>query len=270
MLSVMILTKDEEADLPGCLASIPWCDDVHVIDSGSADRTVEIAKALGASVQVNSFRSFAQQRNWALDHCVLRHDWILFLDADERSTDSFHAAVLNAICSASSSTSGFYCCWKTILGQRWLKRSDNFPKWQFRLLRRGSAAFADSGHGQKEGDVQGTIGYVYEPYLHYAFSRGWDHWMQKHRKYAKQDAMVIFEQRLSLRSLFSRHGSKRNAAIKRLVRLSPGWPRIRFVYSYLLRGGFLEGREGLVYCRMMMWYERRIRSEYDLMRKAPQ
>lgn len=270
MLSVLILTKDEEADLPGCLASIPWCDDIHVIDSGSVDRTVEIAGKLGACVQVNPFQSFAQQRNWALNHCVLKHDWILFLDADERSTDSFRAAVVNAIRSATLSTSGFYCCWKTILGHRWLKRSDNFPKWQFRLLRRGSAAFADSGHGQKEGDVEGTIDYIYEPYLHYAFSRGWDHWMQKHRKYAKQDALAILEQPLSLRLLFSRHGSKRNSAIKRLVRLSPGWPRIRFMYSFLLRGGFLEGKEALIYCQKMMWYERQVRSEFDLVCKATQ
>jgi hypothetical protein len=138
------------------------------------------------------------------------------------------------------------------------------------LLRRGSAAFADSGHGQKQGDVKGVIGYIYEPYLHYAFSRGWDHWVQKHRKYAKQDAMLILEQRLSLRLLYSRHCSQRNASIKRLVRLSPAWPRIRFVYSYFLRGGFLEGREALVYCRMMMWYERQIRNEFDLMRMAAQ
>ena len=91
--------------------------------------------------------------------------------------------------------------------------------------------------------------------------------MRKHRKYAKQDAVVVIEQRLSLRLLFSRHGSKRNAAIKRLVRLSPGWPRIRFMYSYFLRGGFLEGREALVYCRKMMWYEQQIRSEFDRIRK---
>jgi glycosyltransferase involved in cell wall biosynthesis len=261
MLSILILTKDEETDLPGCLASLSWCEDIHVIDSGSSDRTVEIAIQSGAQVQVNPFRSFAQQRNWALDHCLTRHEWILFLDADERSTPAFTEAVIKAIASAPPSISGFYCCWKTILDGRWLKRSDNFPKWQFRLLRRGCARFADSGHGQKEGIVNGSIDYISEPYLHYAFSRGWGHWVEKHKTYAKKDAIALLGQPLSLRALFSRHGSHRNTAIKRLVRGSPGWPLLRFAYSYILKGGFFEGRQGLEYCQRMMWYERQIQQE---------
>lgn len=261
MLSVLILTKDEEADLPGCLASIPWCNDIHVIDSGSVDRTVEVAEEHGACVQVNAFQSFAQQRNWALDHCPVVHEWVLFLDADERSTPAFVEAVTTAISNAPLSCAGFYCCWKTILDGRWLKRSDNFPKWQFRLLRCGYARFSDSGHGQKEGEIMGSIGYVSEPYLHYAFSRGWSHWIDKHKAYAIKDAVSLRDKPLSLHSLFSGHGSIRNTAIKRLVRIAPGWPLFRFIYSYIFRGGCFEGKQGLEYCRRMMWYERQIQLE---------
>lgn len=265
MISILILTKDEELDLPGCLASISWCDDIHVIDSGSIDNTIEIAQQHAARIQLNAFQSFAQQRNWALDHCDVKHEWILFLDADERSTDSFRSAVFNAIDSAPPSFAGFYCCWKTILDGRWLKRCDNFPKWQFRLLRRGRARFCDSGHGQKEGAIDGCINYIPEPYLHYAFSRGWEHWTLKHRRYAMKDAAAILEQQLSIGSLFSSHGSMRNAAIKRLVRQFPGWPQLRFFYSYFLKAGFLEGKEGLSYCRKMLWYERQVRSQLLVM-----
>ena len=265
MLSVLILTKDEEADLPGCLASLSWCDDVHVIDSGSSDKTVEIAVRSGAHVLINPFRSFAQQRNWSLDNCSIQHEWILFLDADERSTQAFAQAVINAVSNSPLSSAAFYCCWKTILDGRWLKRSDNFPKWQFRVLRRGCARFADSGHGQKEGVINGSIGYISEPYLHYAFSRGWNHWAEKHRIYATKDAMALLAQPLSLQSLFSLHGSQRNLAIKRIVRFIPGWPLTRFVYSYILKAGFLEGRQGLEYCRRMMWYERQIQRDLYLL-----
>jgi glycosyltransferase involved in cell wall biosynthesis len=261
MFSVLILTLDEEADLPGCLASLSWCDDVHVIDSGSHDQTVEIALRSGAHVLTNPFKSFAQQRNWAIDHCPVKHDWLLFLDADERSTPAFVDALTKAITDPSLSTAGFYCCWKTILDGRWLRRSDNFPKWQFRLVRRGYARFADSGHGQKEGEISGSLGYIPEPYLHYAFSRGWSHWVIKHKVYAKKDAMALLGQPLSLKFLFSRHGSRRNSAIKRFVRLIPGWPLLRFSYSYFLRLGFLEGPQGLEYCRRMMWYEYQIQRE---------
>lgn len=266
MISVIVLTLNEEHDLPYCLSSLRWCDDIHVLDSGSTDNTVELARRCDAKVTTNPFTSFAQQRNWALTHCDVQNEWILFLDADERSTDNFYSAMVAAISSARSDVSGFYCCWKTMLGNQWLKRSDNFPKWQFRLLRRGFASFSDSGHGQKEGVVKGSIAYISEPYLHYAFSRGWPHWTDKHLGYAKKDAAALLDHPLPISYLFSLHGSKRNAAIKRFVRVFPGWPFARFLYSYFLRAGFLEGREGFVYCRRMLWYERQVRREFLRMR----
>lgn len=261
MISVLILTKNEQQDLPDCLASLEWCDDLHVIDSGSADRTLEIAKSYGANILEHPFRSFGAQRNWALDHCDIKHNWILFLDADERSTPNFSKALLSAIETAPTTIAGFYCCWKMMLGETWLKRSDNFPKWQFRLLRKGRARFTDFGHGQKEGQVDGEISYLKEPYLHYAFSRGWASWEARHRRYAQQEAIVRKTQRLEIVALFSPHGSKRNPAIKLLVGNLPGWPLLRFVYCYVLKGGFLEGKAGLTYCKKMMWYEAEIQKE---------
>ena len=142
-----------------------------------------------------------------------------------------------------------------MLGDRWLKRSDNFPKWQFRLFRKGCARFIDVGHGQKEGAVEGRIEYLREPYLHYAFSRGWEVWTERHRRYARQEAEERSGKPLKLQDLMSPHGSKRNPAIKQLVGNLPGWPQFRFFYSYVLKGGFLEGNEGLTYCRKIMWYE---------------
>jgi len=261
MVSVVILTKNEEQDLPACLDSLAWCRDVHVVDSGSSDRTVEIAQKYGATLSPNAFKSFGQQRNWAIDHCAVKHEWILFLDADERSTPEFMSAVKAAVGSASAGVAGFYCCWKMMLGERWLKRSDNFPKWQFRLFRKGRARFIDVGHGQKEGEVDGRIEYIREPYLHYAFSRGWDVWTERHRKYARQEAEERSGKSLKLQDLVSPHGSKRNPAIKLLLGKLPGWPQFRFFYSYVLKGGWLEGREGLIYCRKIMWYEQQTQRE---------
>ena len=261
-VSTIILTKNAARDLPACVASLSWCDDLHVVDSGSSDDTVGIAINGGAHVLSNPFVSFGQQRNWAIDHCNIVHPWILFLDADERSTPEFANALKVALDQAGVGVAGFYCCWKTMLGNRWLRRSDNFPKWQFRLFRKGRARFIDVGHGQKEGEVSGSIDYLREPYLHDAFSMGWPLWEEKHRKYARLEAL----ERMSgggpsPGDLFSRHGSKRNVAIKRLVGNLPGWPQFRFFYSYMLKGGWMEGKEGLEYCRRMMWYEAWIQSE---------
>jgi glycosyltransferase involved in cell wall biosynthesis len=264
-VSTIILTKDASRDLPECLRSLDWCDDLHVVDSGSCDDTVGIAKNSGAHVLYNPFISFGHQRNWAIDHCQVRYPWILFLDADERSTPEFEHQLKNAIDRADEEVAGFYCCWKTMLGGQWLRRSDNFPKWQFRLFRKGRARFIDVGHGQKEGLVDGIIDYLREPYLHDAFSMGWPLWEAKHRKYAKLEAIERTRgEAPNFRDLFSHHGSRRNVAIKRLVANLPGWPQFRFIYSYILKGGWREGPEGLEYCRRMMWYETVIKQEMKL------
>src|SRR4051812_21283128 len=84
MISVLILTKNEEKDLPGCLESVSWSDDVHVFDSKSTDRTCAIAEESGAKVSRRAFDGYASQRNAALHGLGFKHPWTLILDADER------------------------------------------------------------------------------------------------------------------------------------------------------------------------------------------
>jgi glycosyltransferase involved in cell wall biosynthesis len=255
VISVIILTHNEETDLPDCLRSLAWCDDLHVVDSGSTDATVALATTAGARVAVHPFESFGKQRNWALANCSLKHEWVLFLDADERSTPSFEAAVKRAITSAPETVAGYYCCWKMMLQGRWLKHCDSFPKWQFRLLRLGKAAFTDFGHGQKEDQVKGTIEYLREPYLHFAFSKGWSHWLRRHDRYSDLEAVQRLQAPIRCQDIFSSHGSIRNKALKPLVSRIPGWPLLIFAIRYLAKLGFLEGRPGFVYCVNMAYYE---------------
>ena len=268
MISIAILTMNEAADLPACMESLRWCDDIHVVDSGSTDATVQIAQAGGAHVQSNRFESFGQQRSWALANCAFRHEWVLFLDADECSTREFQRAVQDAITAAPGSCAGFYCCWKMMLHGRWMKCCDSFPKWQFRLLRRGRASFTDFGHGQKEHDVRGEIGYIREPYLHFAFSKGWAHWLARHNRYSDLEARERLDAKVRWRDIFSRHGSVRNKALKPLVSRLPGWPLAVFLIRYVLKLGFIEGRAGFVYCVNMAYYEFLIRIKMDELRRG--
>lgn len=255
MISVIILTKNEESDIADCIKSISWCDDIHVLDSGSTDKTVEIASNLGAHIAYNDFMSFGQQRNFALSDIIVKYEWILFLDADERSTNSFYTEISNSVKAADNSVAGYYCCWKMILDDVWLKRCDNFPKWQFRLLRKGRALFTDYGHGQKEADIVGEIKYIKEPYLHYGFSKGWSHWMDRHNRYSSIEAVERIENIPPLKNGFSKHGSIRNPALKAWLTKVPGWPVIRFMQAYFLSLGFTEGAPGFTYCVNMAYYE---------------
>jgi glycosyltransferase involved in cell wall biosynthesis len=259
MISVIILTQNEEMDLPRCLDSLHWCDDVHIVDSGSSDETIKIAKKFGAHTYENPFISFGIQRNWSLDHCAIKHGWILFLDADEVASGEFVNGMMKAIKNVSDSTVGFYCCWKQIYEDRWLKRCDSFPKWQFRLMRRGHARFTDFGHGQKEAELKGPLEYLPLPYDHHGLSKGIGHWLDRHNRYATLEAKARLAAPISWRNALSSHGSKRNQALKPIVSRLPGWPLIRFFVTYILSLGFLEGRPGFVYCANLAYYEFLIR-----------
>jgi len=255
MVSIIILTKNEEVDLPGCLKAITWSDDIHVLDSLSTDRTLEIAKQFGAKIYTHPFESFGKQRNFALDYADLKYDWVLFLDADEVATDAFKQNVLEQIKNAGDNIAGFYCCWKMMLEDRWLKRCDNFPKWQLRLLKKGRVRFTDFGHGQKEDQVIGELAYIREPYLHYCFSKGWTYWLQKHNDYATKEAIARANNRPPFKNVWSRHGSKRNPALKSWLSRMPGWPVLRFIMMYFLKLGFIEGTPGLIYSVNIAYYE---------------
>ena len=255
MVSIIILTKNEEQDLPACLDSLRWCDDIHVLDSNSSDQTVEIALYYGAFIYTHPFESFGKQRNYALDTIKTRYDWILFLDADEVASNAFKKAMVDAISKADEHLAGFYCCWKMMLEGTWLKHCDNFPKWQFRLMRKGRARFTDFGHGQKEDQVIGRIGYLNEPYLHFGFSKGWLHWIERHNRYSSQEALVRLYNRPPLKNIINRHGSVRNPALKSWLSYLPMWPLLRFVHAYILNLGFIEGIPGFIYCTNMGYYE---------------
>lgn len=255
MISVVILTKNEEKDLPECLDSLKWCDDIHVLDSGSTDATVEIARKAGAGILVNPFESFGKQRNFALDHISYKYPWILFLDADERVTPEFYEEMRAQVTRNDEEVAGYYCCWKMMLEGVWLKHCDNFPKWQFRLMKFGKARFTDYGHGQKEADIKGRIEYLKTPYLHYGFSKGWTHWIDRHNRYASLEAVERLKNVPPFSHVFSKHGSIRNPALKSRLSRMPGWPLLRFIHAYFINLGVLEGKPGFNYCVNMAYYE---------------
>jgi glycosyltransferase involved in cell wall biosynthesis len=115
-VSVVLLTYNEEANLPRCLEALNWCDDIVAIDSGSTDRSIEILGSFGTRVLYRSFDDFATQRNFGLDNGAFRHEWVLHLDADEVVTPEFIAA-LDAL-KPKNGVDGYYVPSKVILFER--------------------------------------------------------------------------------------------------------------------------------------------------------
>ena len=254
---MVVLTLNEEINVADCIRSLAGCDDVHVLDSGSTDRTREIAAGLGAGVHVNRFESFGKQRNSAIDHIPLRHDWVLHLDADERLTPEGLAELRQVVASAPPHA-GWYLPSKLVFMGRWLKRAGGYPTYQMRFFHKGRMRFMDYGHGQRE-LTQGEIGTLREPYLHLAFSKGLDDWLAKHNRYSTQEAAQAIEvcrQPIPWGDLASRDGLRRRRALKALAYRLPFRSWIRWWWMALVKGGILEGRAGLTYVSLVTTYER--------------
>jgi glycosyltransferase involved in cell wall biosynthesis len=269
-LSIVILTLNEEARLPACLASVADCDDVVVVDSGSTDGTQAIARAAGARVVVNRFVNFAEQRNFAHTAAGFRYPWVFHLDADEQMTPEL-LQECRQVTAADPAYNGFYAAPRMMFHGRWLPRCTDYPAWQARLVNCRRFSFVQVGHGQREAPGL-RLGYLRAGYLHDISDANPADWEAKHRRYAREEAEEVVRHSDSfgqtLRQAVTGSGLERRRALKHLSYFLPARPFLRFVYQYLLRGGFLDGTGAWRYCRLMARYEgfttaelRRLRSD---------
>ena len=256
MISVLILTRNEEQDLPGCLASVSWSDDVHVFDSESTDRTAEIAHAYGASVTTRHFDGYARQRNAALQ-LPFRYPWILVLDADERPTPELSVELQRTVRSAPADTSAFRLRRRDFLWGTWLKHAQLTP-FYVRLIRPGRVHYTRDINEQIE--VQGRIGELAAPLDHLAFSKGLAHWVAKHNAYSTKEAELLASgdavRAASLRqAFFAKDFHERRVAQKAIFYKLPGRPLIKWLYMMFARGAILDGHAGITYATLQAFYE---------------
>jgi len=254
-ISVVILTLNEEVNLPGCLESIAWSDDVVVFDSHSTDRTVEIANEHGARVVQREFDNYATQRNAALHEVSYKYDWLLMVDADERWPADLGREMTAAV-QAESNVTLYHFLRKDMFMGRWLKRSSGYPTWAGRLMKIDSSSVQREIN--EEYHTEGEKGYLQGHFIHYPFNKGIAYWFERHNRYSTMEAQKLLQetrQPWDWRHLLSRDPAQRRKCVKQLVYRLPGRPAIMFFGLYFLRFGFLDGRAGFHYCLMRAVYE---------------
>ncbi len=224
MLSVIIIAKNEAGAIRNCLESVAWADEIVVLDSGSSDETVAICREYGAIVQITDWPGFGPQKNRALN--LASSDWILSLDADERITPELRREIETAMASPDKYNafriprSSSYC-------GRFMRHGGWWPDYVTRLFRRGSAHFTDDlVHERLE--VIGATGTLSQPLLHIAFT-DLEEVLDKVNRYSSAGAAM-------------QHARGRKASLGSAV-LHGLWS---FLRTYVLRGGFLDGREGFM------------------------
>lgn len=255
-ISVLILTKNEQHDLPGALASVAWSDDVHVFDSRSTDATAQIARDAGAHLHTRAFDDYATHRNAAFA-LEFKHAWLFLLDADERPTPELSSEMQRVVAEAPAKTAGFRLRRRDFLFGTWLKHAQISP-FYIRLVRPERAKYTRAINEVLE--VDGPVAELLHPLDHFPFSKGIAHWVTKHNTYSTMEAELIFRQQglqnPSLRTAL-RHPDfhTRRLHQKALFYRMPGRPLIKWLYMMFLRGAVLDGAAGVTYATLQSFYE---------------
>lgn len=250
----VVLCLNEADNIRRSVASLSWCNELFVVDSGSSDNSQKIAEECGAKVlehrQHGQFL-ITEQRNWALMNAGITSEWVIFLDADEEIQQSCQLAIQNAI-SSPNAPDGFLMTPRFWFLGRWLQHTQGYPNWHPRLLKKGRIWF--EGGVWESFSKEDGLGKIQEPYEHYAFSKGINDWIERHLRYAGWDARDLYQYKTSGKP--DQLSTKR--ALQKRVLMANLWPLrpiIRFLEKYILNGGFLEGWQGLTFSTMMGLYE---------------
>jgi len=255
LISAVIITKDEEVNILNCLQSISWIADIHVLDSFSSDKTVEIAKKYGAKIQKRKFDDYATHRNAAL-RSNFQFPWVLILDADERVTPDLEKEIKHFVCGVGEGYSACRVQRRDYFDGTWLKRSQISPYF-VRLVRPEKVFYQRAVNEVLV--VDGTIKDLTCHLDHFPFSKGVFHWVEKHNKYSTLEAEVltdrVWNKKFRVRDLFARDFNVRRVAQKHLFYRLPLRPYIKLFYMLFVRGALLDGRSGIHYSLLQFFYE---------------
>jgi glycosyltransferase involved in cell wall biosynthesis len=254
-LSVLILTKDEEVNLPGCLESFNWADDIVVFDSFSEDSTCEIAKGFGASVVKRKFDNWSTHQNWAVENINFKNKWVYYSDADERVTPEMKQELIEIINKKNDPNVAYRLRYKNMFMGTWNKRSFFYPLWILRLFQPSKVRWERLVNPVAV--VDGPEGRMESHFEHYSFNKGMFEWFKKHNAYSSHEAEELVEnltKPVHWKGLLSNNITRRKT-IKEIAYRLPGRPLMMFIYLYVVRMGFLEGRCGFHFSLLRAYYE---------------
>ncbi|GAB4549813.1 MAG: glycosyltransferase family 2 protein [Phycisphaerales bacterium] len=278
-VTLLVPVLNEQRNLPGCLRRMQWASELTVIDSdASTDLTVPIAQAFGAKVyrfQYDRERGWPKKRNWSLDNVPWENEWILILDADEYMTPELAWEIKAAVEGtwtpqgkpAEVGTGDAY--WinrKFMFMGRWIKGCGYYPSWNIRLFKHWAGRYerldqlGDTGSGDNEVHEhivlkQGKAGFLKHDFLHYAYP-DLTVWVEKHNRYSTWEALSeLNDAKGEIKPKLFGKPVERRRWFKKYSRNLPMRPSLRFLYSYVLQKGFLDGYPGFMMCRLLGWYE---------------
>ena len=274
-LSLVVLTKNEEHNLRKCLASATGlCSQVLIVDSGSSDATLEIARQFGAMVVHHAFESHTQQWNWALRNLPFNCEWALCLDADQQLTPELReeiASLFRRI--AAVSENGFYLRRRQIFRGKWIRHGGYYPKHLLKLFRHELASCDENERLDSRFYVKGKMGVLKHDLIEdNQNEHNITFWIEKHNRYATAQALEELERRegrlsWAVQPRFFGTPDQRTLLLRSVwYRYLPLYvrPFILFFYRYFLRLGFLDGKEGFIFhFNQSLWFRLLVDAKLD-------
>ena len=261
-ISLFVPCKNEESNLARCLKSVPWVDEVFMVDSQSTDRTASIAQEHGAKVVQFEYKGgWPKKKNWALENLPFSHEWVLILDADEWLPPEAEEEIREIVTKPEEKHDGYWINRRYFFLGQPLKHA-YFPNWNLRLFRHKLGRYekitnrsTDSGDHEihEHVVVQGSTGKLTSIMDHHAFPTI-ESFVEKHNRYSNWEAIVESSAKDDDTAL-QHEAVKGKRRLRRIFRKLPFRPTLRFLYVYLWQGGILDGWAGYVFARLHAQYE---------------
>jgi glycosyltransferase involved in cell wall biosynthesis len=278
-ISVIILTKNEEANLPNCLASLQKLDaEIFIVDSGSTDQTVALAQKAGCQVFEHPWENYEKQLNWALQNLPIKTLWIMRLDADERLTPELTEELKLVIHQTPDDITGYQVKRRVFFMGRWIRHGGYYPTWLLRIWRTGLGTCEQRWMDEHIVLSQGKIANLQHDIID-ENKKGLSFWVDKHNHYADREVRDLLDIALKqddpvIRKGYLTQASQRRWIKKNLYGRSPLFLRafLYFLMRYTIGLGFLDGMEGLIFHFLQgFWYRflvdaktYELRKNYDL------
>ncbi|MFM6406691.1 MAG: glycosyltransferase family 2 protein [Microcystis sp.] len=271
-VSVLIPAKNEESNLPACLESVARADEVFVVDSQSSDRSIEISTNYGANVVQFYFNGrWPKKKNWSIDKLPFRNQWVLIVDCDERITPELWDEIATVI--QDPDYNGYYLNRRVFFLGQWIRYGGKYPDWNLRLFKHKSGRYENlntedipnTGDNEVHEHVilDGKVGYLKNDMLHIDF-RDIYHWLERHNRYSNWEARVYYniltgnDESGTIGAHLFGDAVQRKRFLKKIWVKLPFKPLLRFILFYFIRLGFLDGKAGYIYGRLLSQYEYQI------------
>lgn len=262
-ISVIILTFNEEKHIARCIKSLStFTDKVFIVDSGSTDKTVEIAENLGAKVAVNQWINYATQFNFGIEHNPFKTKWLMRMDSDEYVLPELSDEINQKLSTIAEETSGMYIKRRVIFFEKWIKHGAFYPMWLMRIWRNGHGICEESWMDEHIKLFQGNVIHLEKDLVDHNLNNiTW--WTQKHNLYSIREVIDILNMKYNFRDFVAvepklfgtqeerkRYLKVKYASVPLFTR-----PIFYFIYRYFIRLGFIDGKQGLMWHFLQgFWY----------------